>query len=343
MNFLNSTEQNVAWFKERLDNDQLVLKPPYQRNPVWTISQKSFLIDTILRGYPIPEIYYQEEVDAKGKQKYFIIDGQQRLRSVLEFLKNKYSISVRESESWGGFSFEDLSSEDKKKLFGYKFVIRIIPSLDDTIIRSIFKRLNKNVVALNKQELRHATYWGGFIKSMEKISDYEFWSEAGIFSANDFRRMLDIEFISELAVAMLHGRQNKKTSLDKYYKIYEEEFDRSKEIENDFLLILLEIEKLFPNLKDIRLRKKSDFYSLFCFLYENKNKLPLTAAKRKNTKNILKKLAKEVDNILHNELTSHRNKTYMAYANTVKRHTSDIAQRDKRNNILKKLLFESIR
>ena len=342
MNFLNSTEQNVAWFNERFNNNQLVLKPPYQRNPVWTPSQKSFLIDTILSGYPIPEIYCQEEVDDKGKQKYFIIDGQQRIRSILDFLNNKFSISEKESEKWGGFSFEDLSPSDKKNLFAYKFVIRIMPPLDEVIIRSIFKRLNKNVVALNKQELRHASYWGGFIKSMEKIADYDFWTKAGIFTASDFRRMLDIEFISELAVAMLHGIQNKKTSLDKYYMIYEEEFEKSSEIENLFLEILLEINKIFPDLKDLRLCKKSDFYSLFYYFYLNRKKIPFPTVKRKMIYKTLNALCVEVDQILQKELTNHRDKSYMHYANTVKRSTSDLSQRNKRLEILKKLLDKKL-
>jgi hypothetical protein len=142
-----------------------------------------------------------------------------------------------------------------------------------------------------------------------------------MFSANDYRRMLDIEFISELTVAMLHGLQNKKTSLDKYYRIYEETFDQSTQIERDFLVVLLEINNIFPDFKNLRLRKKSDFYSFFYYLYSKKDKLPLTASKRKKIKDLLISFSSEVDKILQDELTSHRNKIYMDYANAVKRHT----------------------
>jgi len=82
---------------------------------------------------------------------------------------------------------------EKKRIFSYEFVVRTLPLVGDEVLRNIFRRLNRNVVALNAQELRHATYWGPFIKSMEKISDLESWEQLGIFTANDVRRMLGLD------------------------------------------------------------------------------------------------------------------------------------------------------
>ena len=56
-NYLNTTNRNIAWFKGAFDRNELDMKPPFQRNPVWVTRQKSFLMDTILNQYPIPEIY----------------------------------------------------------------------------------------------------------------------------------------------------------------------------------------------------------------------------------------------------------------------------------------------
>jgi Protein of unknown function DUF262 len=78
--FLDITTRTVAWLKNTLDAGQLTIKPPYQRNPVWVTPQKAALIDTILRGYPIPEIYLQEIVDSNGKEHHYVVDGQQRIR-----------------------------------------------------------------------------------------------------------------------------------------------------------------------------------------------------------------------------------------------------------------------
>lgn len=110
-------------------------------------------------------------------------------------------------------------------MFEYNFVVRLLPDMPDEEVRAIFQRVNKNTTSLNAQELRHATYWGPFIKLMEEISDFEFWSDAGLFSANDRRRMIDIEFISEIAVAVLNGLQNKKKRLEEFYQQYETSFE----------------------------------------------------------------------------------------------------------------------
>lgn len=62
-------------------------------------------------------------------------------------------------------SFEDLSGDDKKKLYEYNFVIRLLPDIPEEEVRAIFQRLSKNTMVLTAQELRHATYWGPFIRA----------------------------------------------------------------------------------------------------------------------------------------------------------------------------------
>ena len=199
-NFLNTTLRNIAWFKQTYEHKELDMKPPFQRNPVWVTRQKSFLIDTILNKYPIPEIYMQETADEMGNVKYIIVDGQQRIRSVLDFIDGKFSMDEKESPDFYGTDFNGLTIEQKKAFFQYNFVVRILPDVNDVELRAIFQRLNKNVVALNKQELRQATYSGPFIRLMNTISDKEVFSKIGLFTPNDVRRMLDVEYISELTI-----------------------------------------------------------------------------------------------------------------------------------------------
>ena len=100
-----------------------------------------------------------------------------------------------------------------------------------------------------------------------------------VFSPNDIRRMLDVEFISEIAIAALHGFQNKKQNLDKFYKIYEDEFEQEKELENSFDAIANEITKLLPDIHKTRWYKKTDFYTLFLILFEHKDQIPLAKDK----------------------------------------------------------------
>jgi hypothetical protein len=293
--FLNTTTKNIHWFKKTHDSGELQMNPPFQRNPVWLDRQKSFLIDTILSGLPIPEIYMQETVSEEGLAKYIVVDGQQRLRAVLEFLEGRFAIDEKDSPQWADMTFEDLSGAQKKHIYQYDFVVRQLPSMDDVQLRMVFQRLNRNVVALNSQELRQATYWGPFIELMNELSNVEFWSEFDIFSTNDIRRMLDIEYISELTIALLNGHQNKKAKLDQYYEVYEESFEHAGYVKNIFFKVLGELAQTLPNLSKTRWSKKTDFYTLFLFYSSHENSLPLTSEKRQIANGLLMQFAEELD------------------------------------------------
>jgi len=60
----------------------------YQRPLVWSVSQKRLLIDTILRGYDIPKLYWRKT----GKDHYEVVDGQQRLKAIWSFMSNEFNL-----------------------------------------------------------------------------------------------------------------------------------------------------------------------------------------------------------------------------------------------------------
>jgi len=304
--YLDSTTQSVSWFKQAYDENRLDLRPPYQRNPVWLEPQQAFLIDSILRSYPVPELYLQIDVDgATGVETVVVVDGQQRLCACLEFIDGGYPLVVESRELaqgedplYPGFFFEDLPDEAKRQIWSYTFVVRKLPpNADETEHRRFFARLNRNTVALNKQELRHATYWGGFISLMETIADDRFWSAAQIFTPNDIRRMLDVEYVSELALAALHGPLDKKTKLDDWYEAYEADFsDRDQqELAELFRDVLAEIRQLLPDLSQFRWSKKSDFYSLLGALSRIQKELPLASDARASARTALVEFSQSVD------------------------------------------------
>jgi hypothetical protein len=342
-NFLHTTHRSVSWFKKAFNNDELELAAPFQRNPVWTNAQKAFLIDTILNQFPIPELYMQDVVSGNGDERYIVVDGQQRIRAVLDFLQGNYSLDGEEiSRQWRTLHFEDLGVDEKKAVFGYKFVVRILPQMNEEGLRKIFTRLNRNVVALNEQELRNATYWGPFIKAIQYISDDDlFWSEAGIFSANDHRRMIDQEYISELAIAYLHGPQNKKDKLNDYYQLYEDSFDSRDRMVSEFRKITSEIEQILPNFKQTRWRKKSDFYTLFLGMAENVNEFPLSADARNEVSGRVFDFGQRVEGLLRLDETqwSGSDREVVKYARGVARAASDRANRVARAEAFSAFVF----
>jgi Protein of unknown function DUF262 len=332
--YLNTTQRTVVWFKKAFESDDIIIRAPFQRNPVWSDRQKSSLIDTILLEYPIPELYMQELTDDAGNQKHVVVDGQQRIRAVISFLAGEFELAD-ESPHWPGLSFDDLSPSDRKKLFEYNFIVRLLPEMPDEELRAIFQRINRNTVTLNQQELRHATYWGPFIKLMEELADLEFWSSAGLFSANDRRRMLDVEFVSELSVAVLNGLQNKKKNLEEFYQQYETKFEEAEHLKSIFTRVLGEIEQVLPDLSKTRWRKKSDFYSLFLKFAKHAAALPLAAEVRANASSALMGFAATVDSVVSDAVdpatTDHDIQTYVK---NVERAASDLGSRKAREQAL---------
>ena len=342
-NFLNTTTHSVAWLHKRFLADELQLKAPFQRNPVWTTKQKSFLIDTILRGYPVPELYMQEFTDADGNDVYVVVDGQQRIRACEDYIQGRFKINRDDTPEWGDMKFDDLSDGDRKKIYNYNFVVRILPDMPEQELRSMFARLNRNTVALKPQELRHATYWGEFITCMEELSDKDDWSHFSVFSANDVRRMLDVEFVSELAIAHLHGLQNKKDTLDNWYQVYEEEFEERSAVESVFRDVLGELRKTLPNLAQTRWRKKSDFYTLFLVLASMQEELPFASDVRNSIGAALTEFSSEVNRFLSapesNDDVSNIAKRYSA---AVERAASDLSNRRRRRDELTTVIHSVI-
>lgn len=344
-NFLHTTHRTVTWFNKAHVNDDLELSPPFQRNAVWTNAQKSYLIDTILNALPIPELYMQDMGNASGEERHIVVDGQQRIRAVLDYVNNNFSLSGDDvAPRWRGLKFDQLSPDDRKSIFGYKFVVRILPSdLRDEEIRRIFSRINKNTVSLTDQELRNATYWGPFISAIQLMADEDrYWSDCGIFSANDHRRMSDQEFISELAIAYLHGPQNKKDRLDHFYLTYEEDFERRDELVRTFNQVTADIARTLPRLWDTRWRKKSDFYTLFIAFAARAARLPFDQAIIDKLATRIVDFGEAIDTALRVEAEDRSNidPRILTYANAVARAASDRGSRIARARAFSQYVFE---
>lgn len=348
MNYLETAHRNIAWFNDRHRNGELDMHPPFQRNPVWTPKQKKYLIDTVLRGLPVPELYMQDVVDEHGSQQYIVVDGQQRTRACLEFVAGEFSLDPEESPEWGDVTFDELPATEKQKIFRYKFVVRTLPEMPETQLRGIFKRLNRNVVALNPQELRHATYSGFFITAMEQESELNpFWSDSGLFSSNDIRRMLDIEYISELAIGVLHGVQDKKKKLEDYFQRYETNFEEKDSIRETFQKTTSEIAAIL-NVRTSRWRRKSDFYSLFLVMAARSSEFPLTREARESAADALTAFAERVTEFLRINLDDQTEvevwpPNVARYGIAVERAASNLASRRARGEVLQELLASAFK
>src|SRR6266478_459586 len=93
---------SIRDFEEWSERDELVLQPKFQRRDVWSDKARSYLMDTIIRGKPIPKIYMRQDINPKTRRTIReIVDGQQRLQTVLGFLKGAFKISKAHNEDFG--------------------------------------------------------------------------------------------------------------------------------------------------------------------------------------------------------------------------------------------------
>src|SRR5208337_5348789 len=81
-----SRAHSISWFQDQYKAGRLELRPPFQRKPVWSDKQRSSLVESILLDIPIPEVYIQVSQADDGAERYGVVDGQQRLRTILQFV-----------------------------------------------------------------------------------------------------------------------------------------------------------------------------------------------------------------------------------------------------------------
>src|SRR4051794_10917601 len=103
------TMKDVGTIKQLYEGGQLLLATEFQRNAVWPSAAKAYLLDTVLNDRPVPYLYFRRAVSAQtGRSQYEVIDGQQRIRALLEFLDDGFALSESKDRSYKGKYFSEL-------------------------------------------------------------------------------------------------------------------------------------------------------------------------------------------------------------------------------------------
>lgn len=277
----NSSNLSINYFSKALANKTLVLRPAFQRNLVWNDDQQSFLVDSILRGLPVPEIYLQTNTSAEGEEELIVVDGQQRISACLRFIQGQLRLAVSEDldPRWRGRTFSEIGEDLQKRFRGFKLIVRELPDVSDPVLREVFRRLNKTVEPLEPQELRHAAYTGQFIVFIEKLAAEQVFTEVGAFSARDYLRRRSDEFMAEVAFAVVSkAYPNKKEGLDELFRTMDLQGMPTSDLDDlqkRFGRVLAQLETIAGGLRRTRFRNKSDFYTLLVYLAKEAERLPL--------------------------------------------------------------------
>lgn len=171
---------SVCGFKSRIDTN-----PDFQRPAVWSIGQKQLLIDTILRGYDIPKLYWRKV--SKAPEKYEVVDGQQRLRTIFEFHAGEFALA-RDADDIDGvvvakMNYADLPEDLRLGFDNYALDVIVLSDTSEDEVREMFLRL-QNGTTLKAQEKRNAMP-GKMRTFIKDIAKHPFFSRVG-FSDSRF-------------------------------------------------------------------------------------------------------------------------------------------------------------
>jgi hypothetical protein len=266
-----------------------VLAPKFQRREVWSDKARSYLVDTIIRGKPIPKIYMRQDINPETRRTTReIVDGQQRLHTVLSFTKDGFKISKAHHEEFGGKYFSGLDKQTQRDILKYEFVVDLLQDMPDNDVYDVFARINTYAEKLKPQELRNALWFGEFKSSVYLLSNefLTFLEGNKVFSSKQILRMAEAEFISELLIAIQEGiREKQKSLIDNAYKKYDDHFPNRRAHEKRFRETMDVIGGIAGNeLQQLKFRAERLFYPLFCAVFHMRFGLQRLRAPRESFK-----------------------------------------------------------
>lgn len=230
------TTQDISWFIDLNRNGQLDLDPPYQRRSVWSMRDRRFFLDTIFRGYPSPSIFLFKATKESGAISYEVVDGKQRLETILRFHRGDIAVAVDFGDvDLDGKKWTSLSSAHRQAFSDYVLPVEFIRIVDGGQVNQVFDRLNRNSRRLERQELRHARYDGWFVNLAEEEAQQALWRDLGVVTTARAKRMRDVQFISELLMVIAENkiRGFDQEAIDDFYARHEEPVEDALGLEED--------------------------------------------------------------------------------------------------------------
>ncbi len=282
---IGRTTYSVSDFLSWQRAGQLELSPSFQRRSVWKPGAKSYLVDTVVRGLPVPVIFVREKLELDTAETVReIVDGQQRLRTLLSFVepsslkdfdsnRDAFTVSRSHNKEVGGKSFKSLGNDIRTAILTYQFSVHVLPiGTEDRDVLQIFQRMNSTGLKVNGQELRNAEYYGVLKTLMYSLATEQLdrWRSWRIFNEDKIARMGEVELVSDLTNNMLNGLRGKsQAKLDTLYDDFDTKFPGQNILRTRFEATMDSIDKVMGDeLKATVYSSEVSFFTLFCYFYE---------------------------------------------------------------------------
>ena len=208
-------------YLDKWNSKQLKI-PPFQRSYVWDQVKASKLIESFLLGLPVPGIFLYKERETNKLQ---VIDGQQRILSIVRFFKNEFNENIfrlkKVSPRWDGKTYQELDEADQLLLDDTVLRATVVQQLDpddDSSIYHIFERLNTGGINLNPMEIRKCVYGGEFFTLLEELNTLPEWRKI-IGKTKPDKRLRDVELILRI-LALSHAWKTYKKPMKVFLSGY---------------------------------------------------------------------------------------------------------------------------
>lgn len=271
--------RTIQDFVDLYAKKRLNLAPAFQRQSVWSRSDREFLVQSVLEGVPLPSIYLYEQVGAGGVPKYDVIDGKQRLESILLFLgkgplRHEGTLWTprmtfnEDPLDWWDWSW--LPKPIKNRFLTTKIAtIQVDGDLGEII--DLFVRINATGKSLTGQEKRNARYFTSpVLKAGKRLAEEHrtFLLRNQVVSQSQVQRMKHVELMTELLLAINACQPlNKKTKIDEIIRGASVDADDLKRASLMLKRAIRLVEAVLPDLKTTRFHNGTDFYSLALLLH----------------------------------------------------------------------------
>jgi hypothetical protein len=254
------------WSIERLMKERAHISfPEYQRQPnLWSVEKKSLLIDSILQDIDIPKVYFF----LAGKDSYEVVDGQQRLWAIWEFLDGTYSYKSNGTSK----KFSALTRTQKDRITAYKLQVTLIENADDEYLRQLFLRLQLGLLLITGEKLNATS---GAMKELVfgKLASHKFIKNVGIPARRFARETLCAQIcINSFTREKLKSfARTRFEDLQHFFKEYQhprgEDLDFFREEEKKITAVLDELWEAFGE-RTKQLKNRSYILSVYLFFEE---------------------------------------------------------------------------
>jgi 5-methylcytosine-specific restriction endonuclease McrA len=262
-----SWELSVSDIRGKMDRGELKPDPDWQRGYIWKPKDEQLLIDSILRGVPIPKFYLTVEYDPKKQADiHYAVDGQQRLTAIHRFLSNKFPIELKGKQ----YFFKDLDSATQQSITTYKFNGHALKNYEQSDVNFLFQRLNRTGIKLTNMEEWNNEFFGSNVLTMVKDiqKEHEDFYVGIIYTEENIKRMLPLDDIIDLCNCLNNssvqsgGKEELQSFLSNYRDISSSE---SSKLKSKFRKTLNNVEEIFTkqDLEASAYGKRTHFTSIF--------------------------------------------------------------------------------